>query len=638
MKVAFNKEALVGFLVNHVEKLLVGVVAVCGLGLAFGGLQAVQSRMLSEEHSPTRIETSAREAENKIDQASRPPIGKLRSGAKRLEEVLEPWSRPEIPRFTGLVGVNRPLFGDVKKRDQPTVYPLEELRVIAGVAPLALRDVGAAMAGGMAVGGPAGVPEMGPGSDPSMIGMPAEQPGVVFPKASLTPYCMLTGLIPMRKQLDEYIDRFATASLRSEQADIPRWTDFMIERAEVLPSGREEWKRIDLKASLDRWRKLAGVQQEALPPDFLLSVDQSPPALRAVPQLGYLSPLPQLAGLPMMGAAANGFSGTSSGVGVWGLEALHPWAEKELGAMLAERADAEKKMREAQAETGLPFAPGQPGMGDPGMGSGFSSSGGFDGSGFGNPLMPDPSMDPSLMDPSMMPGMDMMGEMQSKLPYRLFRFLDFDVIPGKAYRYRVRVSLLNPNYRVPSRHLEKPELANLQKIASEPSGSCPPENQPPVLVPFPTEVFVRTHTKDERREVGLKSSGYEALVLDKEPDSGNYELHSVPVERGSVVTLAKAAITLKQAGKTIKVPKHDVQTGCLIVDVLGEQEEPVVKPGRPVQPEPPVEMLILDQAGQTRLISAADSDVMYDRYRVTLPGALPPPMPNAAGEYSSPSF
>lgn len=40
----------------------------------------------------------------------------------------------------------------------------------------------------------------------------------------------------------------------------------------------------------------------------------------------------------------------------------------------------------------------------------------------------------------------------------LFRFLDFDLQPGKQYRYQVRLVLKNPNFQLDPAHLEKPEL------------------------------------------------------------------------------------------------------------------------------------------------------------------------------------
>ncbi|MBN1591383.1 MAG: hypothetical protein JW888_17860, partial [Pirellulales bacterium] len=53
-------------------------------------------------------------------------------------------------------------------------------------------------------------------------------------------------------------------------------------------------------------------------------------------------------------------------------------------------------------------------------------------------------------------GMNMgVGGQQSLAPYRLFRFFDFNVEPGRRYRYRVQIWVKNPNFDVPARYLVK---------------------------------------------------------------------------------------------------------------------------------------------------------------------------------------
>ncbi len=61
------------------------------------------------------------------------------------------------------------------------------------------------------------------------------------------------------------------------------------------------------------------------------------------------------------------------------------------------------------------------------------------------------------------PQMGMQGVAGTRTPlevkHQLFRFFDFHVVPGKRYQYRVRIYLRNPNYKLPSRYLEREELA-----------------------------------------------------------------------------------------------------------------------------------------------------------------------------------
>ncbi len=46
----------------------------------------------------------------------------------------------------------------------------------------------------------------------------------------------------------------------------------------------------------------------------------------------------------------------------------------------------------------------------------------------------------------------------------LFRYLDFDVAPGNAYRYRLRLVLRNPNYDKPIEELADPEIAKAELL------------------------------------------------------------------------------------------------------------------------------------------------------------------------------
>jgi len=56
--------------------------------------------------------------------------------------------------------------------------------------------------------------------------------------------------------------------------------------------------------------------------------------------------------------------------------------------------------------------------------------------------------------------------------YKLFRFIDRTVEPGKRYRYRVRLWLLNPNYKQNPRLLERPELGKEPYLVTPWSEPC----------------------------------------------------------------------------------------------------------------------------------------------------------------------
>lgn len=65
------------------------------------------------------------------------------------------------------------------------------------------------------------------------------------------------------------------------------------------------------------------------------------------------------------------------------------------------------------------------------------------------------------------------GLQQEDVERRLFRFFDFDVEPGKRYKYRVRLALYNPNFAVPVRYLADPSLREQPELYTDWSPPTP---------------------------------------------------------------------------------------------------------------------------------------------------------------------
>ena len=80
------------------------------------------------------------------------------------------------------------------------------------------------------------------------------QPIVMSPPAKKMPYVLLTGLIPFRKQIDEYVALYATASYQSPERDMPIWHDYAVERLEVRPWCGGDWKVIDITRLYEDWK------------------------------------------------------------------------------------------------------------------------------------------------------------------------------------------------------------------------------------------------------------------------------------------------------------------------------------------------------------------------------------------------
>ena len=691
-----SKESIVDFFLNHGEKLVVGLFGALACTLVWGGIDAVRTKPAKREQLPTVIVEHAGRTVKHIADSKGPPAETTKRPS--LAKLVEPWrenvvAAPAVPRI-----FNTPLSDEKAKRSAPEVLPLVDLRVRPGWAVIAIaqdpnqgmmmqpdmtkeNDDGkekdknkkkqkggkGADAGDVTLGVPPGSQKtgrskfqmggpmgpMGPGG-PMMGGEGSSMmpfASTVMP-GKIIPYCLVTALVPANAQQEAFMRAFASSGLQT-QADVPLWSDYRIERAEV-PAGTAadaelNWTRLDLNKVAKSAEDWNGIQPEIAPLDLQLDPSQIVPmdenAVQVVP---YVFPLPLLAGDP------------------WGTESLHPWVVEQLRKRQIEQEKWEAlALQEAEqasktnilggpgAGSGAPMGsgagmgsgmgrgmmpPGGRGMMPPGMtpggpmgrraGGGDSEGASMEGGGsrgmrtppsgmssrMGGPggMMP-PGMGPGGMMGGGMGGMMGGGEggmgMEMKLPeYRMFRFVDTTVEPGKTYRYRVQISVRNPNFGLPAQYLSQADLADKPILAAKKS-----EPSPLAHVPDKTGLLVRSLRKGETRK---SKTGYEVLVLAENPETGNYALKSLTTELGAFANFDK-----KQAKGPDAKNAESVTTNSLLVDARGRVEDGDSKKGGTTGPSEPLELLFLREDGTFSVASAADSQRDYERYAQTLPTA-----------------
>ncbi|RLS78796.1 MAG: hypothetical protein DWI03_03225 [Planctomycetota bacterium] len=204
----------------------------------------------------------------------------------------------------------------------------------------------------------------------------------------------------------------------------------------------------------------------------------------------------------------------------------------------------------------------------------------------------------------------------SSLEYRLFRFVDTNVKPGQRYRYRVRLSVRNPNFDLDVEHMVDMAATKDPLLISKESNSTEA-----VLVPDPTAVLVRLLTKTDG---GPKKPRFEILVLASDRASGNYSIRSLITDVGGVANIDKR---LMNKPGDYRARGDDITTDRIVVDMRGQQEErsdakPGVKPAsKPPEPQEPPEVLLLHADGSFEFTSAAESAPRVERYIGTLPPA-----------------
>jgi hypothetical protein len=717
----FNKDAIATFLLNHCEKLVVGVVGLVALGLAWGGLNALRLKAVGKDETPEAVSRLTADTIRHIDAAAKPPADTSRKGGE-LALTIDPWRPQQVkiaaaPQATIL---DRPLFQELGKRAKPSVLPLEDLQAVAGVAVFADQtDPNAMMPMGRGPGGfgrPAdpGIdaerpapqrpgrqrrPKRGEEQPVEQPPMPEFNPAMALPRGKVVPYVIVTGLVPVAKQRDEFNRCFATAGLRDPQLDRPRWSQYLVERSLVTAGGAARWERLKLKnidingqpggmAPMQPNQPAEVMQQEGLPPTFLLGTDES--------DFGYVAGLPQ--------RIDDG----------WGSDIIHPWFRPQLKKMLDEAApgmlgdqaavpiDPKKLLtspEEFDGQVGL--LSGMQLVGEPERGPGlvafavkssdgsvsFSTDPGANGerpvfamsSNWARTLELDngPKTDTpctlrvrvemlgqtpvahilgityagedgqsgeEIADPVPFPlsvvagGGGEFGQGGFALgnwaeggaglegtEFRLFRFVDTTVTPGQKYRYRVRLSVHNPNFGLDRRHLDDASAAKNELLTSTESNETPP-----VAVPEPMSLLVRTFTKDETKRLKMKQGWVEVIVMAASEQTGNYSLRGLLTEIGG---LANVDAALNKPGDA-RVRGEDAITNLALVDIRGRQEKPTKATG----PTEVVEMLFVRPDGSCELVSAADSQSFYDRYQMTLdvganapPGGEPPPGSPAGG-------
>jgi hypothetical protein len=692
----FDKDAILGFLLNHCEKLVVGLIGLIGLGLAWNGVNALRLKSVRSDQTPEAVSQLTTQTVQHIDAATKPPANTIRKGGD-LAATIDPW-RPQQVKIAPAPEMSlfdRPLVQELAKRAKPDVLPIEDLRAIAGVAVLPDATDPAAMMQpprrGPAIDAPAPEPPpRRPGGrrpKPGEEQVPEQPPAEFDPamagaqRAKVVPYVLVTGLIPAAKQQDEYLRAFGSAGFRDPQRDLPRWSQYLVERTVVGPTGAPpKWDRLKLK-NVEFFGQEGGMapqpnqtpealQQDVLPATFVLGSTET--------DIGYVAQLPQRIDEP------------------WGLEAVHPWFRSQLKKLLEEAApgvlgdspavpiDA-KRLKDSSAEFDGQIGVladmqlvDEPLRNGPIVAFKVKSADGsvtFPTEAFGTANQPvfvmsaawartleldnGPKRDttcslrvrmeqigktpvahilgityPSvegeaeeeLADPAPFPfaagggggefalggAGDMGGATLNGAEFRLFRFIDTDVKPGKRYRYRVlKLSVHNPNFGIDPQHLADPASAKGELLPSKESNETPP-----VSVPDATTLLVQTLTKEEIKEKKLKPGSLQVLVLAPSSDTGNYTLRSLITETGGLANVEKS---LNKAGD-VRTKGEDKITDSVLVDVRGRQEES----GKPGSPPETFEMLFLRNDGSFEFVSAADSQRIADRYMPTLePPAAP---------------
>ncbi|GEM_PF-5858787 len=491
-----------------------------------------------------------------------------------------------------------------------------------------------AAGGGQGIGGG---PPLGPAGG-GEGGAGAQAPIAANTDPELRYMVVITGRIPLKKQLEIYRKAFKDCRITDPNRDYPSYFTFLVERRD-LTAGEQKWKRINVRAFLEQqvpqWYSATEVvdAKHVVPLQVLRG--------RKNGWTGFTSPLPLLADESWGPEATANQIPLLSDLGT--REAAEPAQNDSTDEMFPDDLFPDQGLEQQQPNNGSPgrTPPSRPGitgplggLTSPGQvpgrfpGGGSGPLGGLPGSqgmgpptrvggpsGMGGPLGPGgaPEMGLEMGAGTGASSGALRGTGSSWLLRRpqddiLLRFLDLDVEPGHEYVYRVQIILYNPNYGINARFLVNRDSAKRRFLETQWV-----ELPEPVRVTVTREVIagpVRRSPVRDRQSV---------MVVVRDPDNGAQILSELRIYRGHLLNKTVREVFRKHPthNSVEKLRDYPIQTNILVLDFMGGRSVPGV--GSRVL-NMPSQVLVMHEDGrlEVRQEISEDVDAHYDLARKRL--------------------
>lgn len=437
-KISLGGGGIRGLILKHVEKAVIALAVLIFVFLVWGA-----SKLGGDfDLQPDQLKNTSVEADKAIREPKKGPPSEVPPWLPIAQGIKKPV--PADPYGVENTWMHR-LFPRETLRGEPAVFPLEKLRASTGFGGISISASGA-------LTGTAGPGEMpGYGMD---SGMEAGGSGLGGNTEGRR-WVVITGLLPYKKQWNEYGDMFRNAEVKLPQRDVPAYVYYEVERARVTPGvepKEDEWQELKILTQYKE-RKWAGSQPEIIHPKFLHRSASIIPMAYPLPPVVSKTFGPEIAHEPEIPL-------------YYEVERVVKEEEVDLDSLTPE------ELIEYQKKHGRIGAGG----GASGM-SGYDEYGGgyeqdYGGMDMGSGGYGDMAGYGEMGSGGGYGGVSTMGRQREIPKYQLFRFFDFSVRPGQYYQYRVRLRLTNPNYELPPQNLEDEKLAEkatLQTDWSEPT-------------------------------------------------------------------------------------------------------------------------------------------------------------------------
>jgi len=188
-----------------------------------------------------------------------------------------------------------------------------------------------------------------------------------------------------------------------------------------------------------------------------------------------------------------------------------------------------------------------------------------------NPMDAPPGIDPGPLGENGKPRKSVKEKEEKALPDLMFRFFDFTAAPGKTYRYRGRVWVTNPNFKIEDRHLAEQETVYEGKSVKTKDLKYLISNwgspTPAIKVPFFSQLAAGEFIPGGAREDAMNMP-----ISVRERETGYELLDIAELHRGQYANFddAEPLVIKPAAGLTKGMREEDtpLRTNHFVLDIL----------------------------------------------------------------------
>jgi hypothetical protein len=572
LKISFDVKAIGNFFLEHAEKVLLGLFILVFVTILYGAVM----RREKFDKTPKDLSDKCSTAERSLE-GERPELLKsletTRDYNKDAQSIANPSDKKgiSVDPYESDVVWDKPLFPMKGKRQQPTLIDVQDLRTAAEFGAFQISTVPAAET----------PTRTGREITPGRGGRGATGGRIVSGNTTVAGkrWVVITGLVPIEQQASAYRNAFRDAIGYDPEKDVPVYMGYYVERAEINSPADEKNPKWTKKFNSSDAEK-----------EFTKDWAQSPQQIMDVVGQKYTDPVLTFP--------------------------LGPLQNRVWGETVAHKPDIPLFNAEA-AKTATPTPDAQPA--EDATATGFGER---------DERAPAPRNASRQDQRRFQRPVDVRqnrGEVADAGPvkYKLLRFFDFSVEPGKSYIYRVQLVLKNPNQGIDASKLKEAKFAQDKYLFTAVSTQS---NR--IYVPTDTQFLVGVvKTKPE----DLLPGKFPLVLLKWIKDSGKEGYFYLPaVERGQVINIlnekpTSVVVPDAPSGSDSESAKNtDFITDATVLDMDGGKR--LIGKGKLTEPREMLFMVVNDKS--ITLMTRSELEDLAEVNRATEPE---PPKAPAGG-------